>query len=92
MKGFLGWSWLSNDYKDIWNKVGNIIKKELDCKPIYTNSYLKKKEKKEKRYYSDEATNFPDRKIPEACSSYLRWSVILLLLFRKMKTIINKYF
>ena len=96
MKGFLGWSWLSNDYKDIWNKVGNIIKKELDCKPIYTNFIFEKKkekkEKKEKRYYSDEATDFPDRKMPEACSSYLRWSAILLLLFRKMKTIINKYF
>ena len=50
MKGFLGWSWLSNDYKDIWNKVGNIIKKELDCKPIYTNFiFEKKKEKKEKK-------------------------------------------
>ena len=45
MKGFLGWSWLSNDYKDIWNKVGNIIKKELDCKPIYTNFIFEKKRK-----------------------------------------------
>ena len=49
-----------------------LSKKNLTANLSILMLYLKKKEKKEKRYYSDEATNFPDRKIPEACSSYLR--------------------
>ena len=46
-----------------------LSKKNLTANLSILILYLKKKEK---RYYSDEATDFPDRKIPEACSSYLR--------------------
>ena len=35
----------------IWNKVNNIIKKELDCEPIYNKNFLKTKT----RSYGNEA-------------------------------------
>ena len=28
-------------YNEIWEKVSNIIKKELDSKPVYSEKYLK---------------------------------------------------
>ena len=55
--------------------------------------FLKKKRKKKNVLtVMRPHTDFPDTKTPEAGSSYLRWSAILLLLFRKLKTIIKKQF
>ena len=41
------------EYNDIWNKVNNNMKKEFDSRPIYNKAILKNK-----KYYSDEATDF----------------------------------
>ena len=34
---------LLEKYNEIWKKVSNIIKKELDSKPVYNEKYLKTK-------------------------------------------------
>ena len=47
---------------DIWNKVSNSIKKELDCKPIHNNKFSKTKI----RPYGSEATDIHASRIPEA--------------------------
>ena len=49
---------LSKNYKDIWNKVSNSIKKELN----YEHIYNKKNLKTEKSSYTDEAEDFNTRK------------------------------
>ena len=65
---------LLKKYNDIWNKVSNSIKIELDCKPIYNREFLKTKI----RSYGDEATVFHARKVPEAGPNYIHWSVVLI--------------
>ena len=32
---FIEYNELLEKYNSIWNKIGNSIKKEFDCKPIY---------------------------------------------------------
>ena len=59
-------------YNAIWSKISN-IKKELDCKYIYNNFFLKTKINS----YGNETTNI-HTKIPEAASNYICWSVILI--------------
>ena len=59
-------------YNDIWIKVNNSIKKVIDCGPIYNYKLLKT----QIRSYSDEATDFHTRKIPEAGSDFIYWPVI----------------
>ena len=54
------------DYNDIWNKVNNNMKKEFDSRPIYNKAILKNK-----KYYSDEATDFHNKKIPKVGSNYI---------------------
>ena len=56
---------LLKKYIDIWNKVSNSIKKELDCKLICQKHFLKTKV----RSYSDETTDFHPRKTPQAGSN-----------------------
>ena len=56
------------------NKVSNSIKKELDCEPICNKIFLKTKV----RSYNDEATDFNNRKIPEAGSNNISWSVMFI--------------
>ena len=56
---------------DIWNKVSNSIKKELDCQPICNKIFLKTKT----RSYGDETTDFHTRKLPEAGYNYICWWV-----------------
>ena len=43
-------------YNDIWSKVSNIIKTELDCGPIYNKKFLKT----ETRSFEPEVTDFHD--------------------------------
>ena len=45
---------LLKTYNDIWNRVSNNIKKELDCKPICNKKFLETKI----RSYVDETTYF----------------------------------
>ena len=65
---------LVKKYNDIWNKVSNSIKQELDCKPIYTKKFLKAKMK----FYGDEATDFHDKEIPKVGSNCTSLAVILI--------------
>ena len=51
---------LLEKYSDVWKKVSNSIKKELDCKPIYDKNILKTKI----RSYSNEPTYFHDKETP----------------------------
>ena len=48
--------------------------KELNCKPIYINVFLKFKIK----FYGDEATDVRTRKITDAGFNYIYWLVILI--------------
>ena len=50
---------LLEKYNGNWNNnSNNIIRKELDCKPIYNKKFLKTKI----RFYGDEATEFCNKK------------------------------
>ena len=66
-------------YNDIWNKVGNGIRKEFDCKVIYNKTFLKTKIKS----YGNDATGFHTRKIPKQ---------VLILFLKRIKAIICKCF
>ena len=50
------------------------IKKELDCEPIYSNTFFKTKI----RSYDDETTDSYTRKIPGGGPNFICWSVILI--------------
>ena len=53
-------------YNDIWKKVSNIIKKELDSKPVYNEKYLKTKI----NYYNGKINpNFQNNKIAKKAFS-----------------------
>ena len=47
---------LLETYNEIWNKVNNSIKEELNFEPIYNKKFLKNKT----RSYGNEATDFLD--------------------------------
>ena len=64
---------MSTKCNDIWNKVSNSNKEELDCEPVYNKRFLTKISS-----YSDETKDFYARKIPEADSNYVCWLVILI--------------
>ena len=51
-----------------------IALKKLDCELNYDQKFLKTKT----RFCSNAATNFHARKIPEKCSNFVCWSVILI--------------
>ena len=65
---------LLKKYNDIWNKVSNSIKEELDCKRIYIKKCLKTKISS----YGDESTDFHCRKTLEGGSNYICSLVILI--------------
>ena len=56
---------LLNEYNNIWNKVSNSIKKELDSEPIYNKIFLKTKRKLD----GDDAKDFYDNEIPKISST-----------------------
>ena len=65
---------LLETYNDIWNKISNSIKKELDCEPIYNKKFLKTKI----RSYGNKATDFHDKEVAKVGSNYICLAVILL--------------
>ena len=60
---------LVEKYNDIWNKVSNIIKKELDCEP---QKFLKTK----LRSYRHDTTDFHENEIHKVDSHYTFLAVI----------------
>ena len=64
---------LLETYNDIWNKVGNSIKK-IDCEPIYNKKVLKTKTKS----YSNKALDFPNNETIKVGSNYTCLAVILI--------------
>ena len=56
---------LLNEYNNIWNKVSNSIKKELDSEPIYNKILLKTKRK----FDGDDAKDFYDNEILKISST-----------------------
>ena len=65
---------LLKKHVDLWNKVSNSIKKELDSKPYTSKKFLNTKIRSD----GDEATYFYCRKTPEAGSNYICWLVIVI--------------
>ena len=62
-------------YLKIWNKIKNLIKKELNSEPVYNDKYIKTKIK----IYNDKVnTNFQHNKIPKDDEYCACLSVILL--------------
>ena len=62
-------------YSGIWNKIKNLIKKEVNSEPVYNDKYIKTKIKS----YSDRVyTNFQHNKIPKDNEYCVCLSVILL--------------
>ena len=60
------------EYNGFWNKVS--IKKELDCKLIYSKKIMKTKI----RLYGDKTKYFHDQKIPKEGSNYTYLAVIII--------------
>ena len=65
---------LLETYNGISNRVSNSIKRELDCKPIYNEKFLKIKI----RSYGDKTTDFHNKEVPKVCSNYTSLAVISL--------------
>ena len=65
---------LLEKFNEIWEKVKNIIKKELDSKPVYNEKYMKAKTNS---YNGKINTNFHNNKIPRECSQFICLWVIL---------------
>ena len=62
-------------YLKIWNRIKNLIKKELNSEPVYNDKYIKTKIK----IYNDRVyTNFQHDKIPKYNEYCACLSVILL--------------
>ena len=66
---------LLKKYNDIWNKVSNSIKKEIDCKSIYPSKFFLKSKIKS---YGSEDTDFLTREMTEAGSDYICWLLIFI--------------
>ena len=59
---------LLEKYSEIWEKVENGLKKELDNEPVYNEKYLKAKIKS---YNEKINTNFYNNKIPKEGSQFI---------------------
>ena len=66
---------LLKEYKEIWKKVSNAIKKEFDSNLVYIKKYLRTKIKS---YKGKINKNFCNNKIPKEGSQYICLSVVLL--------------
>ena len=65
---------LLKKYNNIQDKVSADIKKECDRKPIYNKNYFGNHNKT----YSDEATDFHDKEIPETGSNHICLAAITI--------------
>ena len=70
---------LLEKYNTIWDKVSADVKKEFDSKPFYSKIFLKTKIK----CYSDEDTDFCNKKILKASSNHTCLTVITISLALK---------
>ena len=62
-------------FDQIWGKVGSLLKKGIDSKPVYNDKYIKTKIK----IYNDKVyKNFQNNKIPKDNEYFTCLSVILL--------------
>ena len=66
---------LLEKYNEIWEKVKNSLKKDVDSEPVYNGKYLKAKIKSHNRKTN---TNFYNNKIPRDGSQFICVSVILI--------------
>ena len=64
---------LIEKYNEVWEKVKNIIKKEVDSEPVCNEKYIKAKVKS---YNGKIKTNFHNSKIPKKVSEFICLSVI----------------
>ena len=62
-------------YNKVWDKVSNIMKKECDSEPVYSERYLKIKIELCERKIN---TNFYNAKVPKVSSQCICLSVILI--------------
>ena len=69
---------LFEKHNEMWEKVSNIIKKELDSKPVWNEKYLKYLKTKIKSYNEKINTNFQNNKISKEGSQCICLSVILI--------------
>ena len=77
------------EYKEIWKKVSNAIKKEFDSNLVYIKKYLRTKIKSYKGKINKNFCN----KIPKEGSQYICLSVVLLdSIFKTDKNVILKFF
>ena len=73
-------------YNQKWEKIGNLLKKGLDSKPVYDNKHIKTKTK---IYNNGITTNFQGNEVPvdnEYCTYFS------MILFDSVVKIIHKYF
>ena len=63
---------LSRRYDDIWNKVSNRMKKELDSELLCNKEFLKTKVK----FYGDEATDLHNKEMSILGSYYTSLAVV----------------
>ena len=66
---------LLEKYIEIWEKIGNILKKEFDCETVYQEKYLKAKIKS---YNGKININFHDNEAPREGSQCICLSLILI--------------
>ena len=66
---------LLKKYNKIWENVKNILQKESDSEPVYSEKYLQAKIKSCNRKIN---TNFYDNEIPKEGSKFICLSVILI--------------
>ena len=59
------------NYSCIWNQSAIVLRKELDCKPIYNKTFLKAKIK-------SYATNLHNKEIPKVGFNYTCLAVVLI--------------
>ena len=71
---FIGDDQLLETYNNIWKKVSNSIKKELDCEPIYDKKFWKTRIMSS----GNEATDFYNKGVPTVGSNYTCLVVVFL--------------
>ena len=69
------WWSIQWNYNEIWEKVKNIIQKELDRETVYNKKYLRTKIKCDNGKIN---TNFHNNKIPKEGSQFICLSIILI--------------
>ena len=77
---------LLEKYKAIWTKIEDLKIIELNALPVYDDRYI---QTKIKTYGNNVYTNFRGLNVPEDDIEYESFTVILLILYLYIKTIIT---